>query len=144
MLFICTGNYYRSRFAEALFNHLARERGLAWQADSRGTDLDGAGRWNVGPISDYAREALEARGIPVGDEPRMPAQLRDDDLATADLAIAVCEHEHRPYVERAHPDRSARVEYWSVDDLGVTSADDALAALHEHVEKLIDRLAAQT
>jgi protein-tyrosine phosphatase len=28
MLFLCTGNYYRSRFAELLFNHLAKQRGL--------------------------------------------------------------------------------------------------------------------
>jgi hypothetical protein len=36
MLFLCTGNYYRSRFAELLFNHLAKQRGLDWQATSRG------------------------------------------------------------------------------------------------------------
>ena len=29
VLFICTGNYYRSRFAEILFNSIAREAGAA-------------------------------------------------------------------------------------------------------------------
>ena len=36
VLFVCTGNYYRSRFAEAVFNHLAAARGLPWRAVSRG------------------------------------------------------------------------------------------------------------
>jgi len=36
VLFLCTGNYYRSRYAEELFNHLARAEGLSWRAISRG------------------------------------------------------------------------------------------------------------
>jgi protein-tyrosine-phosphatase len=35
VLFLCTGNYYRSRFAELLFNYRARSTGLAWEASSR-------------------------------------------------------------------------------------------------------------
>ena len=40
ILFLCTGNYYRSRFAEHLFNWLATKQGLDWQADSRGLALE--------------------------------------------------------------------------------------------------------
>lgn len=141
LLFICTGNYYRSRFAEHLFNTLARERGLPWHADSRGTDLAVAGAHNVGPISAYARRALEERGIEVGPAPRFPAQLDEAALADADLIIAVCESEHRPDVERDFPEWVERVEYWSVDDLGLTPADEALSVLHQHVTCLVDRLA---
>jgi hypothetical protein len=36
VLFLCTGNYYRSRFAEALFNSVAGKMGLPWRASSRG------------------------------------------------------------------------------------------------------------
>src|SRR5262245_59358254 len=36
ILFLCTGNYYRSRYAEEIFNHIAEQRGLAWRAFSRG------------------------------------------------------------------------------------------------------------
>jgi len=35
VLFLCTGNYYRSRFAEILFNAVAAKEGLGWRADSR-------------------------------------------------------------------------------------------------------------
>ena len=117
VLFVCTGNYYRSRFAELLFNAAARERGLDWRATSRGTDVDGAGRWNVGPISVHAREALEARGVPLDSELRMPRSLTADDLAAADLVVAVCEAEHRPHLERDFPHAAPSVEYWGVEDL---------------------------
>ncbi|WP_372478273.1 arsenate reductase/protein-tyrosine-phosphatase family protein [Nostoc mirabile] len=59
ILFLCTGNYYRSRFAEHLFNWLATKQGLDWQADSRGLALE-RGINNVGAISRYALEALPA------------------------------------------------------------------------------------
>ena len=36
VLFLCTGNYYRSRFAESLFNSVAGKMGLPWRASSRG------------------------------------------------------------------------------------------------------------
>jgi len=36
VLFLCTGNYYRSRFAEFLFNALAAEAGVDWVAESAG------------------------------------------------------------------------------------------------------------
>ena len=39
VLFLCTGNYYRSRFAEILFNWHATQQELNWRADSRGLAL---------------------------------------------------------------------------------------------------------
>ena len=36
VLFVCSGNYYRSRLAEILFNHEAAAAGLAWESGSRG------------------------------------------------------------------------------------------------------------
>jgi protein-tyrosine phosphatase len=40
VLFLCTGNYYRSRFAEVLFNSVAGTMGLPWRASSRGLALE--------------------------------------------------------------------------------------------------------
>jgi Low molecular weight phosphotyrosine protein phosphatase len=47
ILFLCTGNSYRSRFAEVLFNSVAGKMGLPWQASSRGLALE-RGVNNVG------------------------------------------------------------------------------------------------
>jgi protein-tyrosine phosphatase len=144
LLFICTGNYYRSRFAELLFNAVARERRLPWQATSRGTDVYGAGRFNVGPISAVARQALQDRGVQLEADPRLPVQLTEHDLTSADLIVAVCEAEHRPHIEHDFPAAAHRVEYWGVEDLGVTPADEALPAIEHHVAELLDRLSRPT
>jgi protein-tyrosine phosphatase len=40
ILFLCSGNYYRSRFAEEQFNHHAELAGLDWVAQSRGLALE--------------------------------------------------------------------------------------------------------
>ena len=61
ILFLCTGNYYRSRFAEELFNHHAERAGLDWVAQSRGLALE-RGAHKVGPIS-HAHASTVARGI---------------------------------------------------------------------------------
>ena len=141
VLFICTGNYYRSRFAEIVFNAAAHQRGLPWEATSRGTDIYGAGKDNVGPISSLARAALEARGLPIAADIRLPLPLAEADLATADLIVAVCEAEHRPHLQRDFPAVIDRVQFWGVQDLGDTPADEALPALKRHVNALIERLA---
>jgi protein-tyrosine-phosphatase len=43
VLFLCTGNYYRSRFAEELFNYEAERASLPWIAQSRGLALEAPG-----------------------------------------------------------------------------------------------------
>ena len=61
VLFLCTGNYYRSRFAECLFNAVAAKPGLPWRARSRGLALErGAG--NVGPMAATAVRILRELG----------------------------------------------------------------------------------
>src|SRR5690242_19888950 len=62
VLFLCTGNYYRSRYAENLFNSVAGKMGLPWKASSRGLALE-RGVNNVGPMEVSAVKALEARGL---------------------------------------------------------------------------------
>jgi protein-tyrosine phosphatase len=62
VLFLCTGNYYRSRYAEILFNSVARKMSLPWRASSRGLALE-RGVNNVGPMAMTAVQALEARGL---------------------------------------------------------------------------------
>jgi protein-tyrosine phosphatase len=137
LLFLCTGNYYRSRFAEALFNALATEAGLPWRADSRGLALSPA---NVGPISSLALAGLTARGLTPGEPARHPLPATEADLAAADLIVAVSEAEHRPLVTRTLPDWAGRVTYWRVEDLHLTPADEALTALDAAVRRLVAQL----
>ena len=36
VLFVCSGNFYRSRLAELLFNEAAEKTDVVWRAESRG------------------------------------------------------------------------------------------------------------
>ena len=139
VLFLCTGNYYRSRFAEIVFNDLARHRGLAWRADSRGLAV-GRCATNVGPISRHAWEGLKSRGLEADADGRFPLQVTDADLGGADLVVAVKEAEHRPLLSLLFPDWVDRVEFWHIDDLDCAEPCEALSVLEEHVGSLVERL----
>jgi protein-tyrosine phosphatase len=143
LLFLCTGNYYRSRFAELLFNARAGEARLAWRADSRGLATE-LGINNIGPLSSYAAQGLSARGIAVGDAQRFPLQLQEQDLVAAHLVVALKEAEHRPFLAQRFPAWVDRVEYWHIHDLDRAPAQHALAEIEERVELLIARLQERT
>jgi protein-tyrosine phosphatase len=138
VLFLCTGNYYRSRFAEILFNWHATERGLTWKADSRGLAIDAC---NVGPISRHTMASLKSRGITSDTCARFPISLTEADLAAADRVIAVKEHEHRPLVERKFPMWCDRIEYWHVHDIDYATPEVAIPHLEREVVALLERIA---
>jgi protein-tyrosine phosphatase len=137
VLFLCSGNYYRSRLAEIVFNWRARERGLAWVADSRGLRLD---RCNIGPISRHTLSWLNGRGISCESVGRPPAAVVEADFAAAHRVIAVKEAEHRPLIESLFPQWQDRVEYWQVHDLDFAVPDEAIPLLEREVLNLLDRI----
>jgi protein-tyrosine phosphatase len=139
VLFLCSGNYYRSRFAEHLFNWLAAKSQLSWRADSRGLRVGKAG--NIGPISRFAVEGLEMRGITLNGE-RYPLQVNLPDLARADLVTAVKEAEHRTMMLGPFSLWTNLVEYWHVDDLDCATPEEALLVLDGLVRALVEKLLA--
>jgi protein-tyrosine phosphatase len=141
VVFICTANYYRSRFSEHLFNALAEAKGLNWRATSRGLRTWMADGY--GPIASFTVERLAARGIHLKGHIRSPISLSETDLENADLVVAVKEGEHRAMMAEQFPDWTDRIEYWHVDDIDCATADEALPVCEAFVESLVDRLAAQ-
>jgi protein-tyrosine phosphatase len=138
VVFLCSANFYRSRFAEHLFNHLAPAAGLPWRADSRGLRV---GFWgDVGPISDFTVDALQARGVPVDENPRHPKPLTLGDLVNSELVVAVKEVELRAMMHEQFPEWADSVEYWDVDDVDCATPDNALPYLEQKVRQLIARL----
>jgi protein-tyrosine phosphatase len=138
VLFLCTGNYYRSRFAEIYFNWHAPLRGIAWRADSRGLALDPR---NVGHISQHTAVRLAELGIPLGDVPRYPREAADADFDAADHVVAVKAAEHRSLMETNFAAHVDCVEYWNVDDLDCAGPQEAIPRLESEVRRLLDRLA---
>lgn len=138
ILFVCSGNYYRSRYAEIYFNHLAAKEGIDWHADSRGVTV-GKAR-NVGPISAHTIRRLSYKNISLGNSVRFPKALTEDDLSTSSRVIAMKESEHKDVIEQNFNGLSHNVEYWNVHDLDVSEPEEALAEIEEKLEKMISEL----
>src|SRR6516162_7815080 len=135
VLFLCTGNYYRSRYAEILFNSVAGKMSLPWKASSRGLALE-RGVNNVGPMEVSAVKALEARGLrAVAEFGRFPIQVTVEDFGAAHWIVALKEAEHLPLLHEQFPGWAEKVEFWQVDD-----APEALALIEREVMDLAARL----
>ncbi|EJN07440.1 protein-tyrosine-phosphatase [Bradyrhizobium sp. YR681] len=139
VLFLCTGNYYRSRYAEEIFNHRVGHEGLGWHAFSRAV-AETLSPQNVGPISPYALEALQAKGIAPGGATRNPVLCTLDDFAQAELVVALKDAEHRPMVAQRFAGVAHRVQYWDVDDIEYLDPKTALGKIDEQVGLLIGSL----
>ena len=139
LLFLCTGNYYRSRFAEILFNSLASRYQLDWQADSRGLALDHTGA-NLGPMASVALESLAVKGIRCTSMQRFPKAVSQADFQSADLIVALDETEHRPMVRERFPEWENQIVYWQVHDLDRWASGTALAAIESQVSRLAKEL----
>jgi len=91
VLFLCTGNFYRSRLAEALFN---REAVPGWSAASRGLAVTGA----LSGLAPQVAEYLESAGIPA--DLREPRPLLVDELIAAGHVVLLNASEHEPMLLR--------------------------------------------
>jgi protein-tyrosine phosphatase len=142
VLFLCTGNYFRSRFSEELFNHWARRMQLDWRAESRGLmpDMEALKRQNVGRISRHALDALEVRGIQPRGAERWPMPVQRDELEFARRTIALKEAEHRPMMTLRFPDLVDRIEYWAVDDIDVLPPPRCIEQAEAQLLKLLQEL----
>lgn len=135
VLFLCTGNYYRSRYAEIFFNHLAAKKQLNWQADSRGLEAN-TGQ-NIGPISTFTLKYLANQGIQLNEPIRFPMQLEEKDLQAAGLIVAVNRVEHKPMMKKYFPAWTEKITYWDVADLDITDSENALSAIEEQIYLII-------
>ena len=137
VVFICTGNFYRSRFSEHLFNALARKQGLQWRATSRGLRAKTAD----GPLSEFTAYRLTAMGVPFDSE-RFPVQLSEADLEDADLVVALKKAEHHAMMLDQFPNWADKIQYWNIDDMDCATADEALPICESCVKILVKTLLA--
>ncbi len=135
LLFVCSGNFYRSRFAEAVFNFHTTRFDTSCRAFSRGlaTHLVAG----AGDLSPHTREALALRNIPRHHTARSPVPLAHGDLTRAHRVIALKESEHRPLMRSQFPAWENRVDYWMIHDIDAAPPADALPQLEEQVLALL-------
>jgi protein-tyrosine phosphatase len=139
LLFLCTGNYYRSRFAEELWQHLESKEPSGWRAESRGLFVSQS-LGNIGPISPYARHALGVEGIRLSEPVRPPRQVESEDLVACSHIVAMSESEHRSMVQSLFPAWASVVEYWDIEDVGACPVEIAMKELSTRVCELRLRL----
>jgi len=136
ILFICTANYYRSRFSEAVFNHLANRRGLEWRAFSRGLIPEEA----PDGLSPHAANGLKLVGVSPEFFPSVKKALASEDFEQADRIFALKKDEHLPMLEERFPENLSRVEFWDVSDIPHVSPAQAMLQIKENIEALLVEL----
>ncbi|WP_296810108.1 hypothetical protein [Thiocapsa sp.] len=134
ILFLCTGNYYRSRFAEEYFNHQADRLALSWEADSRALARDLVVTGNQGPISAFAVTELQRRAIPIRGGTRHPIVALPADFEAAHRIIAVSRREHEPMLRAHFPALLERIRYFEIGDLDVETPATAIARLTQAID----------
>lgn len=136
VLFLCTGNFYRSRYAEAWFNHEAPKQGLLWRAESRGFRP----HLVTLPLSHHAAERLASQSVPRILTRHKPERVLESDFDGASLIVALYEPEHRPMMQEQFPVWSDRILYWQVPDIEEVPPLIALARIESEVAALIQQL----
>ncbi|WP_422355629.1 NUDIX domain-containing protein [Roseivirga pacifica] len=134
VLFLCTGNYYRSRFCELYFNQLMAEG--PFFADSKG--LLAYRKINPGFISPHTLKYASEIELPLG-VTKFPDQMEERHFEQAKLVIALDETEHRPMMQEQFPEWENQIEYWQVHDIDFTEPSEALPTLKNKVEGLVKR-----
>ncbi|WP_370980529.1 low molecular weight phosphatase family protein [Agaribacterium sp. ZY112] len=141
ILFLCTGNYYRSRFSEEYFNYHCKERKLNWSADSMGIQRDFTGNGNVGPIAAQTLAKLDELGINPQAHTRMPKHVQTEHFNEYDRVIAVSIDEHEPMMKLIWSDSELeKIEFFEVEDLHIYGHEVAFPILIKSLDKLISDL----
>ena len=134
VLFVCVHNAGRSQMAAALFNALARKRGLDWTADSAGTEP--AERVHPEVVAVMAELGIDLSGA-------RPRLLTNEDVEATDRVITMgCEVDAGVcpalFIKN--------VEDWGLPDPKGRPLEEVRAIRDEvqrRVEALLDQLAAQ-
>jgi protein-tyrosine phosphatase len=139
VLFVCTGNFYRSRFAEAIFKAHASAGALT--ASSRGLDTSKPRETGVSPlVVDELKRLRLSQDLVAG----YPRQLKREDLDVADVVVLLDGREHAPLLQKQFPQVDMRkVRQWSVQDVPAMAASDAFAEITRQVDRLVAELGAR-
>ena len=124
ILFVCTGNLYRSKYAEACFNYLCMQNNVKnIRAFSRGLMVKDTKEYDHGKftfplrLSKYAYEKMENRGIPIFLIGATNQGIDEYDCESASKIILMNRKEHLPIMEKKFPNYLDKVVCMGVGDV---------------------------
>lgn len=127
ILFVCSGNAYRSPLAEALLKKLRPDL----QVDSAGTQVETR-------ISEETRKYLAeqnaARYVKKAPESLKAKRLNDYDL------IVAMEQVHKNTILRECPECRSKVVVWNIEDLGVRPPEN-IEKINKSIKEKVTELA---
>ena len=130
ILFVCTGNSYRSPVAEAL---LKKVRG--------DLEVESAGTQPAGMIAPNAKKFLERENA-LEKLKRTPEGIDQKNLEEYDLIVAMKQN-HKNEILRRHPQMEDRIEVWNIDDpiyLPYGSDEEVFEEIKRKVMKLAESI----
>jgi protein-tyrosine phosphatase len=133
ILCLRTGNDYRSRYAEQLFNHRAKSEGLDWRATSKGSACSAE---NIGPMD---APLLSARSR-VGPDQSEPHSTNADSALLPLARLLLRGELLKREIEQRFPEAAGRVTYLHVDDIEFAHESIALAMIDDQDGQLISTL----
>jgi len=138
--FICTGNLYRSRLAEAYCNSRCVPGIHVFSSGIR------AGLNGDLPISRYAADVLTKYGL--NGYGAAHWQRTSAELVQASDVLVFMEHEHRRFCEEWIEGMRQRVEVWEIEDVGPVSATEiankverTFGVIRQRIDTLLTALA---
>jgi protein-tyrosine-phosphatase len=127
ILFVCSGNAYRSPLAEALLKKLRPD-----------LEVDSAGLRAVIPISRQVRKYLAKRNAAQYLK-EFPQSIAEKKLGEYDLIIAM-EHMHTNAVLSVCPECETRIVEWNIEDPYFLEQEDA-ENVYVRIENKVEELA---
>jgi len=103
ILFICTGNSYRSPVAEALLKKIRGD-----------LEVESAGTQPAGMIAPNAKKFLERENA-LEKLKRRPEGIDQKNVEEYDLIVAMKQN-HKNEILRLYPQTEDRIEVWNIDD----------------------------
>jgi protein-tyrosine-phosphatase len=127
ILFVCSGNAYRSPLAEALLKKLRPD-----------LEVDSAGLRAVIPVARHVREYLAKRNAAQFLK-KTPQSIAEKKLGEYALIVAM-EHVHTNAVLSLCPECRTRIVEWNIEDPYFLENEDA-ERIYVHIENKVEELA---
>ena len=141
ILFVCTANIFRSRFAEEVFNFLAAEERIPAKAFSAGLKV---GEYHVKKIYRPALEQLTKFNIKPKRPNELSVHINEVQLSKYDQLICMDEADHKPMVLSNSKLNDINFEYWDIIDEPKVQSDISLPICFSKVKELVDGLKNKT